>query len=155
MKDKKREYNRLAAVLGFLLLAGASAYILFNWNSFPSELPSHYNSLGEVDRISPKSSLLIPLAVGWLLYIGMGLLIRFPKIWNTGGGSNEELQRRLYQIVKTMLGTTRMLIAGMFAYLAVHSTTGKNLPAGFLVVFVILVSVIMGVFIVKVKKECS
>src|SRR5690625_7494445 len=57
-------------------------YLLFVWQSLPSEVPAHYNALGEVDRWGSKWEMLILPIIATVLWIGMTILEKYPHVYN-------------------------------------------------------------------------
>lgn len=135
MKIKHGIADWILEVSSFLLLAGASLYLLIGWNSFPDKLPMHHNFAGEIDRWGDKSELLFLVVVAWVLYVLLVAVERFPQIWNTGVQVTPENRERVYRALKYMLGTMKVLVNGVFAFLIVQTTFGQALPGWFLPVF--------------------
>lgn len=135
MKIKHGIADWILEVISFLLLAGASLYLLIGWNSFPDKLPMHHNFAGEIDRWGDKSELLFLVVVAWVLYVLLVAVERFPQIWNTGVQVTPENRERVYRALKYMLGTMKVLVNGVFAFLIVQTTFGQALPGWFLPVF--------------------
>src|SRR5690625_6766841 len=61
-----------------VLFIGSMVYLLFVWQSLPSEVPAHYNALGEVDRWGSKWEMLILPIIATVLWIGMTILEKYP-----------------------------------------------------------------------------
>ncbi|MGM9974525.1 MAG: DUF1648 domain-containing protein, partial [Clostridiaceae bacterium] len=70
MKIEKNKFDTLANIFCWLLLIGVSLYLFVSWDKLPQEVPGHYNGAGEADIISSKDSLIFPLVVAWILFIG-------------------------------------------------------------------------------------
>lgn len=138
MKIKHGIADWILEVSSFLLLAGASLYLLIGWNSFPDKLPMHHNFAGEIDRWGDKSELLFLVVVAWVLYVLLVAVERFPQIWNTGVQVTPENRERVYRALKYMLGTMKVLVNGVFAFLIVQTTFGQALPGWFLPVFLVV-----------------
>lgn len=51
----------------------------------------------------------------------------------------EENKERVYRILKDLLGTVKLEMAGVFSFLTIYSVNGKNLPGFFLPVFLVVV----------------
>lgn len=139
MKIRNSAEDWFLTTLGFLLLAGTSVYVAVRWQALPDQLPAHYNFAGEIDRWGSKSELLIVLAIGWGLWLLMTAVERFPKIWNTGVEVTPENREQVYRILKSMLEIERLLISGVFAFLTMYGTLGRNLPGLFLPVFLLAI----------------
>lgn len=138
MKIKKNKYDVIINFISLLSLVGTVIFLIITWDKIPSTIPGHYNAAGEIDKLSNKSSLIFLLVTGWILYLGISLVEKFPSIWNTGVTVTEENKQKVYRILKDMIGSIKLLIALVFSYLTLQSTTGDNLSPFFLPAFVIL-----------------
>ena len=131
MKLKKDKFEIIMDCVSLVFLIGTAIFLILIWDKIPQEVPGHYNAMGEVDKMSGKYSLLIVYSIGWVLFLTISVLERFPKIWNTGVEVTEENRERVYRVLKHMLVTMKTFIAVLFSYLTVQATTGKNLPVFF------------------------
>ncbi|MHC6180016.1 DUF1648 domain-containing protein [Clostridium sp. JNZ X4-2] len=152
MKIKKNKYDIIVNFLSLLSLAGAVIFLIVSWETIPAEIPGHYNAAGEVDKITDKSSLIVLLAVGWIMFVGLSIVEKFPQIWNAGMQVTDQNKEKVYRILKTMIGTIKLSLALVFSYLTIYSTTGKNLSSLFLPVLLILVFGSMGFFVFQLRK---
>lgn len=138
MKIKNNKFDIIISIISILSLVGTAIFLIVSWNKIPSIIPGHYNSAGDIDRLTNKHSLIFLLVTGWILYIGMSLVEKFPNIWNIGVSVTEENKEKVYRILKNMIGNIKLLVALVFSYLTFQSSTGDNLPPIFLPVFMIL-----------------
>lgn len=152
MKSKRSKFNRIMDALCLILLAGVILYLIIAWNSIPDRIPGHYNAAGEVDRIGSKKELIITPIVGWIIFIGVSLIERFPQVWNTGVTVTEENRERVYRAIWNMLSTLKLIMVLDFAFLTINSSLSKPLPVWFTPVFLILVFGALIFYIVKVIK---
>lgn len=153
MKIKKNKYDIIVNLLSFLCLIGVVIFLIISWETIPTKIPGHYNAAGEIDKITDKSSLIMLLVVGWIMFIGLSVVEKFPQIWNTGIEVTEQNKEKVYRILKNMIGTVKLLIALVFSYLTLHSITGETLSPLFLPVFLILMFGSIGIFIFQLVKE--
>lgn len=154
MKIKKSKYDVIINFLSLLCLVGTVIFLIISWKTIPAKIPGHYNAAGGVDKISDKSSLIWLLAVGWILFIVISVVEKFPQMWNTGVEVTEKNKEKVYRILKNMIGTVKLIIALVFSYLTLHGAMGKNLSSLFLPVFLILIfgSIAFSIFqLVKYK----
>ncbi|WP_328707003.1 DUF1648 domain-containing protein [Clostridium sp. HV4-5-A1G] len=114
---------------------------------------SQNNAAGEVDKITDKNSLIALLAVGWIIFIGLSVVEKFSQIWNTGVQVTEQNKEKVYRILKTMIGTIKLLMVSVFSYLTLHSTTGEKLSSLFLPVVLILTFGSIMFFIFQLAKD--
>lgn len=128
-------------------------YLTITWDNIPDEIPGHYNAIGQIDKVTGKSSLIALSAVAWLMYIGMSLPEKYPQIWNTGVTITEENKNRVYRILKDMLKTIKLIVVAVFTYLTINSAIAIPLSAWFLPVFLILTFGSLIFFIGKLVKQ--
>lgn len=139
MKIENTKADRILDILGWILLIGTLAYLILGWSSFPDQIPMHYNGAGEIDRWGGKGEIIVIEVVMWILYLGIGLVEKYPQIWNTGVEVTPQNREKVYRILKYMLKTLKTLTALIFAYLIVNSLQGTPLPGWFTPVTLILV----------------
>ncbi|MBV7276890.1 DUF1648 domain-containing protein [Clostridium thailandense] len=153
MKIKRSKYDTIINFLSLLCLIGTASILIISWKTIPNEIPGHYNAVGNIDKITNKNSLIVLFAVGWIMFIGVSFIERFPQIWNTGIQVTEQNKERVYRILKNMIGTVKLLVVLVFSYLTLHSITGKNLSPLFLPIFLVLMFGSITVFIFQLLKD--
>ena len=139
MKIENTKADRILDIIGWILLIGTLAYLILGWSSFPDQIPMHYNGAGEIDRWGGKGEIIVIEVVMWILYLGIGLVEKYPQIWNTGVEVTPQNREKVYRILKHMLKTLKTLTALIFAYLIVNSLQGTPLPGWFTPVTLMLV----------------
>lgn len=139
MKIENTKADRILDIIGWILLIGTLAYLILGWSSFPDQIPMHYNGAGEIDRWGGRGEIIVIEVVMWILYFGIGLVEKYPQIWNTGVEVTPQNREKVYRILKYMLKTLKTLTALIFAYLIVNSLQGTPLPGWFTPVTLILV----------------
>ena len=139
MKIENTKADRILDIIGWILLIGTLAYLILGWSSFPDQIPMHYNGAGEIDRWGGKGEIIVIEVVMWILYFGIGLVEKYPQIWNTGVEVTPQNREKVYRILKHMLKTLKTLTALIFAYLIVNSLQGTPLPGWFTPATLILV----------------
>ncbi len=149
---KRSKYDIVINLICLLLLLGVAGYLAVNWSSIPDKIPSHYNAVGEVDSWGNKMELLVLAIIGWIMYIGITVLEQFPQVWNTGVTVTEENKARIYPILKMMISTLKLLVVGVFVFLALNSALAKALPLWFLPVFLVLMFGSIVFFIVRLIR---
>lgn len=153
MEIPKTKYDIIIEICCLLCLIGVLLYLTITWNNIPDEIPGHYNAMGQIDKITGKSSLIALPAVAWIIYIGMSIIEKFLQIWNTGVTITEENKHRIYRILKDMLKTIKLITVAVFTYLTINSAIAIPLPIWFLPVFLILTFGSLIFFIGKLVKS--
>ena len=153
MKIPANKYDVFVETVCLLGLVGILVYLGVLWPQIAEMVPAHYNAAGQIDRMAGKNTLLLLPIIGWILYIGMSVLARFPRAWNTGVTITDENRERVYRTLKNTLGTLKMAVVAAFAALTVYSSLGLNLPFWFLPGILILVLGLLFFFTARLMKE--
>ncbi len=153
IKITRSRYDIVVEILCILCLLGTVLYLIINWGSIPNEIPGHYNAMGQVDRVTKKSSIFAVPIINLIMYLGMSAVERFPQVWNTGVRITEENKYRVYRIIKDMVKTIKLLMLIVFSYLTINSATATELSPWLLPVFLILMFGSMIYYIVKLVRN--
>ena len=152
MKVKKNKYDIFVEMVCLTLLVGVSIYLYLNWSSIPDMIPGHYNAMGEIDRMGSKQELVVLPIIGWLMYLILTVIGKFPQIWNTGVSVTEENKERVYRITKNLLNTVKLIMVAVFVYLTINDSQVITLTVWFLPVFLIFEFGSMIFFIIKLVR---
>lgn len=152
MSQKKLNYNRLVDIGCLILLVGVILYLIIMWNTFPDKVPGHYNAAGEIDRMGSKYELFITPIVGWLMFLGISAIERFPQVWNTGVTVTEENKERVYRVIRKMLGTLKLIMVVVFVSLALNSSLSTPLPVWFTPGYIIIIFGTLILFIIRLIR---
>ena len=139
MKTENTRADRILDLLGWILLIGTLAYLILGWSSFPDQIPMHYNGAGGIDRWGGKGEIIFIEVMMWILYLGIGVVEKYPQIWNTGVEVTVKNKEKVYRTLKYMLKTLKFLTALIFAYLIVNSLQSAPLPGWFTPAVMILI----------------
>ena len=135
----KSRYDRLAGWLSGGFLAAAAFYLWANWMAIPQKIPTHYRFGGQPDAWGNKSSCVVLLVIGGVMWLMMWGIEQVPMIWNTGVQVTEENRVRVYRILKNLLVTIRLVIAAIFAWMEVCSARSQPLGSWFMPLTMLLV----------------
>lgn len=113
-----------------------------------SQIPKHFNALGQVDAYGDLGIIWLLSAIGLVLYVGLNILARFPFVFNYLIKVTDENAKRLYTLGVRTIRLLKVIVILSFAFLnlktieiALNRTTeiGKCYLPIFLSVMVILV----------------
>ena len=152
MKTENTRADRILDLLGWILLIGTLAYLILGWSSFPDQIPMHYNGAGEIDRWGGKGEIIFIEVMMWILYLGIGVVEKYPQIWNTGVEVTVKNKEKVYRTLKYMLKTLKFLTALIFAYLIVNSLQSAPLPGWFTPAVMILVFGDMAFWLIRLFR---
>ena len=152
MKTENTRADRILDLLGWILLIGTLVYLILGWPSFPDQIPMHYNGAGEIDRWGGKGEIIFIEVMMWILYFGIGVVEKYPQIWNTGVEVTAKNKEKVYRTLKYMLKTLKFLTALIFAYLIVNSLQSAPLPGWFTPAVMILVFGDMAFWLIRLFR---
>ena len=152
MKTENTRADRILDLLGWILLIGTLAYLILGWSSFPDQIPMHYNGAGGIDRWGGKGEIIFIEVVMWILYLGIGVVEKYPQIWNTGVEVTVKNKEKVYRTLKYMLKTLKFLTALIFAYLIVNSLQSAPLPGWFTPAVMILIFGDMAFWLIRLFR---
>lgn len=152
MKTENTRADRILDLLGWILLIGTLAYLILGWSSFPDQIPMHYNGVGEIDRWGGKGEIIFIEVMMWILYLGIGVVEKYPQIWNTGVEVTVKNKEKVYRTLKYMLKTLKFLTALIFAYLIVNSLQSAPLPGWFTPAVMILIFGDMAFWLIRLFR---
>ena len=152
MKTENTRADRILDFLGWILLIGTLAYLILGWSSFPDQIPMHYNGAGGIDRWGGKGEIIFIEVMMWILYLGIGVVEKYPQIWNTGVEVTVKNKEKVYRTLKYMLKTLKFLTALIFAYLIVNSLQSAPLPGWFTPAVMILIFGDMAFWLIRLFR---
>ena len=152
MKTENTRADRILDLLGWILLIGTLVYLILGWPSFPDQIPMHYNGAGEIDRWGGKGEIIFIEVMMWILYLGIGVVEKYPQIWNTGVEVTVKNKEKVYRTLKYMLKTLKFLTALIFAYLIVNSLQSAPLPGWFTPAVMILIFGDMAFWLIRLFR---
>ncbi len=103
MKLKKSGYHAAVNFICLIFLLGSAIYLMLNWDEISDQVSAHYNASSTIDRWGSKSELLILLALGWIIYLGMATITRFPSAWSAVVHVTAENKEQVYKILRPCL----------------------------------------------------
>lgn len=105
------ELAAAAAILGMLI------YLRTVWWTLPARIPVHFNFSGQADRWGDRSSILGIFALMAALYAGLGVLQRFPHVYNYPFGLTPQNVHRQYLAARQLLTFIKFEMVCVFSFL--------------------------------------
>ena len=139
MNVKHPIYHMAANILCIIVLAALVIFTIFAWKDIPDQIPTHYDFAGNPDAYGGKASALILPILAVVMYIIMTFTERFPKAWNTGVEVNERNMEFIYNEIKDMLVTIKLMITLLFAFISYFTLTMASLPVWLMPVFMVVI----------------
>ena len=118
------ESTRVKRFLELVSLAGIFyiVYVLLqNWDSIPQRIPSHFGFDGRPDAYTGKSSILLLPVVGFIIYLVITILGRYPHLFSYLWKITPENAYRQYQLAGTMLAAMKAEVIWIFNYIVLST----------------------------------
>jgi len=145
-------FDIIANVICIIMLIGIVIYLLVTWGNIPDQIPGHFAADGSVNRWDSKGTLFLLPAIGWVTFIGMTIIERFPHLWNVGVRVTEENKYRVYRVAKTLLIKVKLIIVALFVFITVFQSLSQNLPSWFMPVVMALIFVPVIISVVRLIR---
>lgn len=148
---KKVTAYKAFTCLGVLALLSATIFVAVRWSAMPESVPTHFGGDGVADAYGQKSSIFLPLIMGWLIFGMCSLLGLIPvSAWNT--------PQNVVRPIKVMLGLLNLIIALDFAYMLVCivlcTDLGRwNLPVFMTLLYGDLAAIVITVIVGAIKSR--
>ena len=149
--------DKLAELLGWLILLLLWGWTFTHFSDLPDTIPTHFNATGEADGFGSKASIIgLPL-IATLLFIGLTVLNRYPHIFNYPSPVTQNNALRLYTLATRMLRYLKLvlvLVFGGIELMTIQHATGKGAGLGvwFLPLTLVLVFLPLIYFVVKLVQ---
>ncbi len=145
-------------VIGATFLLLMIGFPLYYFNELPEIIPIHFNASGEADEFSQKNIIWTLPAVGFVIYIGMFFLNKYPHIFNYPKEITEENAKRQYRIATKLIRTLNLLIAASFFYIGYGTiqtslNKGDGLGTYFLPIFITTIFGTIGIYMYSSLKK--
>jgi uncharacterized membrane protein len=133
-------FDRSLFMIGMLSIAFMWIILVYYWPGLPEQIPSHFNSDGEVDGYSSKYILILLPMVGTATW---GLIQFFgnkPHLYNFPVKITEENRIVQYKLAKRLLTILNASTAMMLLYVEfamIQAALGKNFGLSLNIVFII------------------
>lgn len=157
IKIPKTKSEWIWDTIGFFFYLGSILLLIFIWNKLPSEVPAHYNALGEVDRWGAKWELLILPSVGAFIILFMQILEKFPEAHNYPKRFNESNAELFYLHSRKLVNQLKNIYLILFSLILFESVFialnwGNGFGQCFLPIAIIGTGIPIVVGIIKQKK---
>lgn len=114
-------------LIGWISLVGIWVYTLMNYSKLPDQIPIHFNLAGEADRFGNSIGILLLPLVATVLFIGMGIVNKYPHKFNYPTIITPHNAVYQYTIATRMIRSLKLsivLIFGLIVYETIKYTQG-------------------------------
>ena len=141
MKEKAKQFHQRCRNGCWLIVIVQLISLFLRWASLPDRIPAHFDVAGKVDRWGSKAELLVLPWISILMMAGLEWVSRHPKLWNIPVAVTEHNREALEAVTLRILSLAELLVVLLSALLEYFSMTGRSLPVGLILGFVLSVAV--------------
>lgn len=155
MKTAYTKLQKILEIIGIILLISFIGFIAISWADLPNKIPGHYNAAGVFDRWADKWEILMLPVITTILYGGLSVIGLFPQMWNVPQIKKESNKYLVYSTKKTMLILMKVELVANFFLVSYFSVRGKNLPALYTPIFLIIIFASLIYYTLKSYKQAK
>lgn len=145
----------------FIGLIGIACLIvlpIYFFNDLPSQIPKHFNALGQVDSYGNRGNIWLLPAIGLVLYAGLTILNKFPFAFNYPTKVTNENAQKLYTLGTKTVRILKIIVVLSFDYLnfkTIEIALNKSTEIGkfYLPILLIVLTILIGTMIYKMTKK--
>ncbi|MCG6187002.1 DUF1648 domain-containing protein [Maribellus maritimus] len=164
MEKRPRILINLTLIDYFFEIIGAIGMVclillpVYYFNDLQSQMPKHFNTLGQVDSYRNRGIIWLLPAIGMFLYVGLSILNKFPFAFNYPTKVTNENAEKLYTPGTRTIRLLKLIVILLFAFLNFKTLeTGLNRATEvgkyFLAIFLIVFTILMVTMIYKMTKK--
>jgi uncharacterized membrane protein len=164
MEKRPRIPIKLTTIDYFFEIIGAIGVVclillpVYFFNDLPSQIPKHFNALGQVDSYGNRGIIWLLPTIGLFLYVGMTILNKFPFAFNYPTKVTNDNAERLYKLGTRTVRLLKIVVVVSFAFLnfkTIEIALNKTTEIGkfYLPIFLTVLIILMGTMIYKMTKK--
>ena len=148
----------LFEIIGIIGVVFLIVFPIYFFNDLPSQIPKHFNALGQVDSYGSRESIWLLPAIGLVLYTGMTFLNKFPFAFNYPTKVTNENAEKLYTLGTKTVRLLKIIVVLSFAFLnfkTIEIALNKTTEIGkfYLPIFLAVLTILIGTMIYKMREN--
>ena len=148
----------LFEIIGLIGIICLIVLPIYFFNDLPSQIPKHFNALGQVDSYGNRGIIWLLPAIGLFLYVGMTILNKFPFAFNYPTKVTNENAERLYTLGTRTVRLLKIIVVLSFFFLnfkTIQIALNKSTEIGkfYLPIFLAVLTILIGTMIYKMTKN--
>lgn len=160
VKPRPTFFDKTIETAGWAVLVGCWILVAGSYSSLPQIIPIHYNAAGTPDGFGAKTALWLLLVVDSVLFVGMTILNRYPRIFNYLVPITPENALRQYTLATRLMRWVKLgvvLIFGGIIWKTIRIVGGEadELGFGISVLLGLLVAGVLGYVVVSWFRKSS
>ncbi len=120
-------FSKVISVLCAVVVVVTLARVILAWGSLPNTIPVHYGFDGQIDEWGSKTRIFVVPVLLLVLHIGIEIVERHPKWWNTSVKVTSKNRDGVYRAAAALLASMKaVLVVSLSAVSAVQVGGGAQ-----------------------------
>ena len=151
IKIELTKSDKILEIIALLLLIVLWIYVIYNYNSLPEIINTHFNAQGKPDGSGEKQYIFGLPGVATFIYILVTISNRYPNILNYTVEITEENALEVYTKGTKIARILKIIIIGIFGYASWQTISNVNVSPLFFPI--VLVAIFGTIIYFNVKKS--
>lgn len=144
-------------IIGIIGMVCLIFFPIYFYNDLPSEIPKHFNALGQVDSYGKRGVIWLLPIIGLVLYVGLTVLNKYPFIFNYPTKVTNHNAERLYKIgtrsIRLLKVIAILLIAFLeFKIIEIALKRADDIGNPYWPLLIIILAILIGTMIYKMAR---
>jgi len=109
-------FDLIIEIVGIVAVLSLWILVMVSYSELPEIIPIHYNGLGQADNFGAKTKIFELPVIATVLYAGMTILSRFPRIFNYPVRITEKNASLQYRNMSRMIRCLRLSLVLVFGH---------------------------------------
>ena len=153
IKIELTKSDKILEIIALLLLICLWIYVIYNYNSLPDIINTHFNAQGKPDGSGEKQYIFGLPGVATFLYLLVTIASRYPHTFNYLDEITEENALEQYTKMTKLTRILKIILIGIFGYSSWQTISNVDVsPLFFPIMFVTILGPIIYFNVKKSKK---
>ena len=118
--------DKTLELIGWLSIIAIWWLTITNYAALPGTIPTHYNGAGQADGFGGKRTILILPLIATILFVGMTILNKFPRMFNYPANITKDNALRQYTNATRMIRYLKLIIVIIFGIIVFKTIQNAN-----------------------------
>ncbi|MEA5129272.1 MAG: DUF1648 domain-containing protein [Proteiniphilum sp.] len=119
--------DKIIEIISWMAVVGTWVLTFFNYEKLPEQIPVYYNGVGETDGFGDKSHIFILPIVATLIFTGLTIPNKYPRIFNFFVSIPQENAFWRYPDAVRLIRSVKLLfvvVLGLIVFMAIQKAKG-------------------------------
>lgn len=112
-------FDKIIEAIAFAIMLITILIVGYYYQKLPETIPTHFNSIGEIDGYGNKTSILGLPIISVLLFIGMSVINKYPHTFNYIGEITLDNAASQYKFATRLVRVLKMIVMIVFLIIVI------------------------------------